>query len=122
MNPILTNCPVCASELTATRLQCQTCNTAIEGQFALGRLGRLSRDQLHFVELMAQNRGNINQVAGALGVSYSTARTRMDEIAAALGATVEPARPVNRGEILRLLEDGDIDADEALRRLQGGPR
>lgn len=122
MNPMLTNCPVCASELAATRLQCQTCNTTIEGQFALGRLGRLNRDQLHFVELMAQNRGNINQVAVALGVSYTTARTRMDEVAAALGAPSEPPKPADRSEVLRLLEQGEIDAEEALRRLHGRQR
>ena len=43
MNQILTNCPVCTSEMAITRLECATCNTAIEGQFNLGRLSRLTR-------------------------------------------------------------------------------
>lgn len=128
MYPILTSCPVCSGELTATRLQCVTCSTAIEGQFALGRLGRLTRDQLRFVELLVKNRGNINQVAADLGVSYTTARTRMDEIVVALGypPTDESAErrggagvpSAERREVLQRLETGEISAEEALRLLK----
>jgi len=132
MYPILTTCPVCSGELTATRLSCVTCGTAIEGQFALGRLGRLGRDQLRFVELLVKNRGNINQVAADLQVSYTTARTRMDEIVVALGyptaqdeaadrrigfaAGSQPA--AERRDVLKRLEAGEITAEEALRLLK----
>lgn len=119
MHQVLTACPVCASELSVTRLHCGVCQTAIEGQFALGPLGRLSRDQLRFVELLVKNRGNINQVAGDLNVSYTTARTRMDEIVAAIGYTSpgdEP--PPDRREVLRQLEAGEITAEEALRLMK----
>ncbi len=127
MYPILTSCPVCSGELTATRLQCVTCGTALEGQFALGRLGRLTRDQLRFVELLVKNRGNINQVAADLSVSYTTARTRMDEIVAALGyPTDEPESraagsgpsATERRDVLKRLETGEITAEEALRLLK----
>jgi hypothetical protein len=119
MYQILTTCPVCTGELTATRLQCGTCGTALEGQFALGRLGRLSRDQLRFVELLVKNRGNINQVASELNVSYTTARTRMDEIVVSLGyaSAAEDAGP-DRRDVLRRLEAGEITAEEALRLLK----
>ena len=117
MNPTLTDCPVCSSDLAITRLECATCNTIIEGQFNLGRLSRLSREQLQFVELLAQHRGNVNQVAATMSVSYTTARTRMDEVAAALGAPlITRADPRS---VLRQLEAGDITAEEALLRLQG---
>lgn len=118
MNPILTQCPVCSGELASTRLECAICNTAIEGQFTLGRLGRLTREQLSFVELLAQHRGNVNQVATSLSVSYTTARMRMDEIAAALGAPPSITRPDSR-EVLRQLETGELSAEEALKLLQG---
>jgi len=131
MYPILTSCPVCSGELTATRLQCATCSTALEGQFALGRLGRLGREHLRFVELLVKNRGNINQVAAEMGVSYTTARTRMDEIVLALGypaaqddsdrrigfaAGSQPA--AERRDVLKRLEAGEITAEEALRLLK----
>ena len=119
MNQILTSCPVCGGELIATRLQCGACNTTLEGQFALGRLGRLSKDQLRFVELLVKNRGNINQVAADMNVSYTTARTRMDEIVIALGYTAAASEPTTeRRDILRRLEAGEITAEEALRLLK----
>jgi hypothetical protein len=115
----------------ATRLQCATCSTAIEGQFALGRLGRLGREQLRFVEMLVKNRGNINQVAAEMGVSYTTARTRMDEIVAALGypatqddgerrsgATASSQSAAERRDVLKRLEAGELTAEEALRLLK----
>lgn len=118
MNQLLTTCPVCANELTVTRLHCAACNTAVEGQFGLGPLGRLSKDQLRFVELLVKNRGNINQVAADLSVSYTTARTRMDEIVVAIGYTPPSEEPAERRDVLRRLEAGEISAEEALRLLK----
>ena len=118
MHPILTNCPVCAGELAATRLRCTACATGIDGQFTLGPLGRLSREQLHFVELLVKNRGNINQVATDLRVSYTTARTRMDEIVSALDRTPPPTPGVDRRAILQRVAVGEISAEEAIQLLK----
>ena len=118
MHQILTTCPVCAGELTATRLHCPACTIAIEGEFALGTLGRLSREQLRFVELLAKNRGNINQVASDLGVSYTTARTRMDEIVSTLGDTSPPDHGAERRAILQRVTAGEISAEEAIQLLK----
>ena len=122
MHQVLNTCPVCAGELSVTRLRCGACATSIEGEFTLGRLGRLSREQLTFVELLVKNRGNINQVAEALKVSYTTARTRMDEVVAALGyapAGEEPeADRLERLEIFKRVQSGEISPDEALRLIK----
>src|SRR6188508_631852 len=75
-NPLLTRCPICEGELQATRLSCVNCHGQVEGNFDLGGLLRLSREQGQFVELLVKNRGNINRVADELGVSYTTARNR----------------------------------------------
>jgi len=119
MHQLLTSCPVCSGELAATQLRCVACGTTIGGQFALGRLGRLNREQLRFVELLVKNRGNINQVAADLNVSYTTARSRMDEIVTGMGYTA-PAEdaPSDRREVLRRLEAGEITAEEALKLLK----
>lgn len=119
MNPLLTTCPICTSELSITRLQCAACSTTIEGQFGLGPLGRLSKEQLRFVELLVKNRGNINQVASDLGVSYTTARTRMDEIVVTIGYTAPQEEEANeRRDVLKRLESGEISAEQALRLLK----
>ncbi|NWG22277.1 MAG: DUF2089 domain-containing protein [Chloroflexi bacterium] len=119
MHPVITSCPVCGESLTVTRLECGTCHTAIEGHFSLGRLGRLSREQLDFVELLVKNRGNINGVASDLKVAYNTARSRLDDIVATLGYTppAEESR-FDRRTVLDRLAAKEISVEEAMRLLR----
>ncbi len=118
--PLLTRCPICEGELQATRLQCTACHGAIEGQFDLGSLMRLNREQLQFVEILVKNRGNINKVADELGVSYTTARNRMDDIVAALGynASATPGPSAERLDVLARLERGELTPENALEMLK----
>lgn len=120
MHPLLTKCPVCGGELIATRMHCPQDDITIEGQFDLGWLGKLSREQLEFVELMVKNRGNINGVASDLRVAYNTARNRLDDIIAALGygVPIEDQR-VDRRVVLDRLAAKEISVDEAMKLLRG---
>lgn len=119
--PILTRCPICDGELIATRLDCTNCHGAVEGEFDLGLLNRLSRDQLQLISLLVKNRGNMNRVATDLGVHYNTVRNRMDELAAAMGfqeagPVAETPRP--QISVLEQLGRGDLSPEEALERLK----
>ncbi len=119
MYPLLTTCPVCGGTLHVERLACDECHSAIEGQFTFGWLGRLSREQLEFVELLVKNRGNINGVAGELKIAYNTARSRLDDIVAALGYAVPAVDPgASRREVLARLDAGEITVEEATRLLR----
>ena len=119
MYPLVTACPVCGGAFHAERLGCNVCHASLEGRFALGWIGRLSRDQLNFVELLVKNRGNINSVAGELKIAYNTARSRLDDIVAALGYVVPASeRRAGRNEILSRLEAGEISVEEAARLLR----
>jgi len=62
--------PVCSSELFVTRLQCRGCGTAIEGDFSVGRFGRLSREQLALLESFLRARGNLKELERELKLSY----------------------------------------------------
>lgn len=119
-------CPVCGGDLAVTRLDCANCETRIEGRFDGGRLGRLDRDQLAFVEVFLRNRGVIKDVEVDLGLSYPTIRARLDEVVRALGYPGEEKRPPRaqaatrrerRRLILQELRDRTIAPDEAARRL-----
>jgi hypothetical protein len=101
-------------------MACGTCHTALEGTFSMGRLGRLSREQIEFVELLVKNRGNINGVAGELKVAYNTARSRLDDIVATLGygTPTDEARP-DRRAVLDRLAAKEISVEEAMRMLRG---
>ena len=66
MYPLITRDPVSGHELIVTRLECPKSGIVIEGQFDLGWIGRLTREQLDFVELLVKNRGNIQKLAADL--------------------------------------------------------
>src|SRR5689334_18714951 len=119
MYPLLTTCPVCGGPLHAVKLSCGECHATIEGRFTLGWLGRLSREQLEFVELMVKNRGNINGVAGELKIAYNTARSRLDDIVGALGygAPAADARP-DRRAVLDSLAAKEISVEDAMKLLR----
>lgn len=127
MPDVLGQCPVCGDELRVTRLACPTCQTAIEGNFTLGRLQRLSPDQLAFLEVFVKNRGVIREVEKELGVSYPTVRNRLDDLIHTLGFEVrdevEAAREVpelgpRRREVLERLSRGELSAEQAIKLLQ----
>src|SRR5205085_958779 len=104
------------------RVRCTTCGTAVEGRFALDWPARLTREQLNFVRVFVTCGGKIKDVEQALGVSYPTVVSRLDEVIAAVqGSDVAPAPPPqsrSRREVLEQLARGEVDAQEAERLLR----
>jgi len=119
MYPLLTRDPITGGELIVTRLESPESGIVIEGRFSLGWIGRLSPDQLAFVELLVKNRGNIQRLAAELDIAYNTARARLDEIVALLGGTPEQEPRGDRRQILDRLAAREISVEEALRLLKG---
>lgn len=118
-------CPVCEDEMMVTRLRCPSCETAIEGTFAIDKFARLTREQLELIEIFIKSRGNIKEVERELGLSYPTVRGRLDNVIEALGYRVEhgpeeaPApRTTRRKEVLDALNKGEITSEEALKLLK----
>ncbi len=119
MHPLITRDPVSGGELIVTRLESPESGVVIEGRFSLGWIGRLSREQLDFVELLVKNRGNIQRMAGDLDIAYNTARSRLDEIVTALGGPPEGESRVDRRTILNRLYAKEISVEDATRLLRG---
>ncbi|MBN1304528.1 MAG: DUF2089 domain-containing protein [Anaerolineales bacterium] len=124
MYPALNRCPVCKSELTVTRLHCQSCDTVLEGRFTSGPFVNLSAPQLEFVITFVRCEGKINRVEEELGLSYPTIRNRLHEVIRALG--FEPGKEdtpdvtdEKRRIVLEDLDGGKISAEEAMRLLRG---
>lgn len=115
--PLVTRDPISGEELIVTRLECPRSGVVIEGAFGLGWLARLSSEQIAFVGAFLQQRGNLQKLAPELGVSYNTARNRLDEIVRALGGAGEEAAGPARLEVLRQLRAGELSYEEAMRRL-----
>jgi hypothetical protein len=125
---VISTCPVCSSELAVTRLHCRSCGTTLEGDFSVGRFGRLSRDQVTLLESFLRSRGNLRDMERELGISYPTVRSRVEALVRALGfgprgddeSGEEPDAPASgptvsdpRQAILEKLARHDISAEEA---------
>jgi hypothetical protein len=140
VHDVIATCPVCANELTITRLHCRSCGTALEGEFGVGRFGRLDREQMALLESFLRSRGNLKEMERELGISYPTVRGRVDALVRALGfgeETVneefgsdfgegfddaEPAADAKAGmdrrEILERLARKEISAEDAAEALR----
>ncbi len=139
-------CCVCGQKLTVTRLSCEECGTTMEGRFTGCRFCSLSPEEELFLLTFLKNRGSIKDVERELGISYPTVRAALDNLIASLGLTDAPAEeeaaetdaeaestpkaasrsrrksdPDNaaaRKDILRMLSEHKITADEAAKRLK----
>jgi hypothetical protein len=104
VHDVIATCPVCSGELTITRLHCRACGSALEGEFGVGRFGRLDREQLGLLESFLRSRGNLKEMERELGISYPTVRGRVDALVRALGYGDAPDTALD--------EDFDADLDE----------
>ena len=139
VHDVIATCPVCADELTITRLHCRSCGTALEGEFGVGRFGRLDREQMSLLESFLRSRGNLKEMERELGISYPTVRGRVDSLVRALGLSdgaatdgdaddeapndAAPAPSADaaaeRRSILERLARKEIGAEEAAAALRG---
>mgnify|MGYP002064417832 FL=1 len=123
MYPVIGRCPVCKDCMIVTRLHCRNCDSALEGQFSLGRFYQLSPEQLSFVETFIRCEGKLTRVQDELGMSYPTARARLSEVIQALGYEVhEEPPPISSDErksILEKLAAGELSSEDAVELLKG---
>jgi hypothetical protein len=137
VHDVIATCPVCSDELTITRLHCRSCGTALEGEFGVGRFGRLDREQMSLLESFLRSRGNLKEMERELGISYPTVRGRVDALVRTLGLADGAPNPddedfeaapadgpdtsetsAERREILERLARKEIGADEAAAALR----
>ena len=123
MYPVIGTCPICGENLTVTRLYCRSCDSTVEGHFALGRFYHLEPEQMAFVETFIRCEGKLTRVQEELGMSYPTVRSRLTEVIRALGYEVSETKPEvspeERRSILEQLASGEISSEEAVNLLQG---
>lgn len=133
-------CCICGEKLTVSRLSCDHCGTTMEGSFTGCRFCSLSPEEELFLLTFIKNRGSIKDVERELGISYPTVRAALDNLIASLGqdtAQAPAAAPVEpreespkksrrgdpdtqkaRKDILKMLSEHRITADEAAQKLK----
>lgn len=110
------DCPVCGERLALTRLSCDECGTELGGHFDACEFCSLPPDDREILRVFLVSRGNMKELERHLGVSYPTARARFDALLGRLGLD-RPTPESSRLDLLEQLATGEIDVDEALRRL-----
>ena len=80
MNNIITQCPCCGEKLHISALQCSGCGVEIKNEFEPSKFDTLGKEQRAFLFSFLKNRGNMKTVQHELGISYPTAKKKMDDL------------------------------------------
>ncbi|ABX32405.1 conserved hypothetical protein [Petrotoga mobilis SJ95] len=110
----LSKCPVCGGKLNIVKYRCEECGTEITGNFELEEFAQLTNQQLNFLKIFIKVRGNLSELQKELGISYPTAKARLEEVATAMGYESENIESREKTlEILEKIEKGEITPEEA---------
>src|SRR5271170_2004480 len=90
---------------------------AVEGQFTLPELARLTMEDQVFVIAFLRSHGSIKEMEQTFGVSYPTIKARLNRISGQL-QFIETNPSPSRADVLERLKAGEITADEAIRALE----
>jgi len=105
------------SPLVIERVRLPEKNLAVEGEFSLPELARLSVEDQVFIVAFVRSHGSIKEMEQIFGVSYPTIKARLNRIAGRLEFVDTNPSP-SRAEILERLKNGEITADDAIRELE----
>ena len=91
---------------------------AIEGEFDLPSLARLSAEDQIFVAAFIKADGSIKEMERIFGISYPTVKGRLSRIAGQIEYVEMKTTPsTSREAVMEQLERGEISAKEAIERL-----
>lgn len=115
--------------IVVERVRLRDSDIAIEGEFEPPDLARLSAEDQVFVMTFVQVHGSIKEMERLFGISYPTVKNRLNRISGQLALveivppSPQPSESSAQGPrsagVLDMLESGEIDVEEAVRRLSG---
>ena len=103
--------------LVVERVRLPERQIAIDGEFALPELARLSLEDQVFIVAFLRSHGSIKEMEQVFGVSYPTIKARLNRISSQLEFFETNPSP-SRAEVLERLKNGEITAEEAIRALE----
>jgi len=101
------------SPLLIERVRIPAKGIAVEGQFTLPELARLTLEDQVFVVAFLRSHGSIKEMEQTFGVSYPTIKARLNRISGELHFVETDPSP-SRAEILARLKASEITAEEAI--------
>ena len=117
MKKLISKCPCCDETLKIATLQCPECGMEMKNDFELSAFDRLSNEQYAFLVAFLQQRGNLKNVQSELGVSYPTAKKKLDDLLIALElANEEDTRETEEIDMRNLvINHNSTDASEIIK-------
>jgi len=108
-------CSDCNLPLKVARMACSSCGLAVEGNFEVSPLARLSTDDQAFVMAFVRHHGLLKKMESLFNISYPTVKNRLNAIGAVLDQSF--AAPSPNLYVLEQLSRGELTVEEALEKL-----
>jgi len=105
------------ASIIVERVKLMDKDIALEGQFELPPLAKLTMEDQIFITAFIRSHGSIKDMEELFGISYPTVKNRLNRIANHLDF-VDINPPPSQNEILSKLEQGELSVDDALERLK----
>lgn len=84
MAKIISKCPSCGGTLNIAVLRCSECGMELHNDFQQSPFDSLTTDQTEFLISFLRQRGNMSSLQTELGISYPTAKKKLDDLLTAL--------------------------------------
>ena len=108
-------CPECHAPMSIRRLVCPHGHVAMDGEFEVPPVARLSMEEQLFVTAFVRCHGSIKRMGELFGISYPTVKNRLNAISAKLDSSFDA--PASQLSVLERLDRGEISVEEALEEL-----
>lgn len=108
-------CPECRAPMKIRRLVCPQGHVAMEGEFEVPTLARLSLEEQLFVTAFVRCHGSIKRMEELFEISYPTVKNRLNAIVGKLDRSFDA--PASNLQVLERLEKGEMTVEEALAEL-----
>jgi hypothetical protein len=102
--------------MTIRRLVCPQEHVAMEGEFEVPALARLSLEEQLFVTAFVRCHGSIKRMEELFEISYPTVKNRLNAVVGKLDRALDA--PSSNLQVLERLERGEVTVEEALAELR----
>lgn len=100
MPKIISECPFCGGTLKIAVLRCPDCGMELHNDFQRSPFDLLTDEQTEFLLSFLRQRGNMSSLQAELGISYPTAKKKLESLLTALKLSDGTSQTKKREEVI----------------------
>lgn len=100
MVKVISECPSCGGALKIAVLRCSDCGLELHNDFQRSPFDSLTADQTEFLISFLRQRGNMSSLQAELGISYPTAKKRLENLLTALELSDNTSQIEEKEEVI----------------------